>query len=73
MSHVEPTPSFIQNLLRGKGRQQNADADADRELDEALSRLASALNNHETAVAAVRRRQSSGSLKLLSLPEPAVE
>ena len=74
MAHTEPTPSFIQSLLRGsRSRRARQEADADKELDEALSRLTCALNNNETAVARVRRRQSSGSLKLLSLPETAIE
>lgn len=74
MSAQEQRPSLIQSLLGGgKRRQQDQQQNeaADKELDIALARLSRALDENAVATAAVRRRQSSGSLKIVSLPEPA--
>lgn len=47
-----------------------AQATADDELDLALQRLAEATRDNEVVCTKVRRRQSSGSLKLVSTPPP---
>ena len=70
---VEPKPSFIEQLFSGGRRKRREDEAADHALDEALTRLSQALNDNSAASERVRRRQSSGSLKLVSLPEPAFE
>ena len=71
MSTTGNRPSFIQSLLHGGRRKRDAEVEevVDQELDLALCRLSRALNENEVASIGVKRRQSSGSLKLLSLPE----
>jgi hypothetical protein len=71
MSTTGNHPSFIQSLLHGGRRKKDAAVEevVDQELDLALCRLSRALNENEVASIGVKRRQSSGSLKLLSLPE----
>lgn len=70
MSNVEPRPSFIEQLFSGGRKKRQNDEAADIALDIALTRLAQAMDSNSEASAGVRRRQSSGSLKLVSLPEP---
>lgn len=69
MSSTQERPSLIRGLLGGRRRAERNE-EADKELDVALDRLSVALADNEGAVAAVRRRQSSGSLKIVSLPAP---
>lgn len=69
MSPQQQRTSLIQSLLGGR-RRQAADEEADRELDLALVRLSLACDENTVATTALRRRQSSGSLKVVSLPEP---
>jgi hypothetical protein len=64
-----PRPSLIRNLLNGRPHESESDAAADQALDDALMKLSRACDDNVLATANVRRRQSSGSLKLISLPE----
>jgi hypothetical protein len=70
-STPEPRRSFLGDLLR-RGRRKNGDAsdEADQQLDAALERLTQSLNEHEVVSAQVKRRQSSGALKIASVPVP---
>ena len=61
-------PSLIQSLKPGGRRAQEEDAAADQELDDALLRLSRAFDENDAAAQGLRRRQSSGSLKLVSIP-----
>lgn len=63
--------SLIQNLKPGRRRVQADDEAADRELDDALLRLSRAFDDNSSAIKDVRRRQSSGELKLVSIPAAA--
>lgn len=69
LSMSNNTPSLIQSLVRGRTEKDDA---ADRALDEALMQLSRAYDDNAIATAGVRRRQSSGTLKLVSVPEPGV-
>lgn len=65
--HAESSrrPSFVRNLLRRGQKTEVEAAAAGRELDEALSRLTSALRENASVVEGVRRRQTSGALKII--------
>lgn len=62
---IAPTPqrSFIDQLLGRKG--PDVTEGPDQALDEALERLTQALSEHEEVVREVRKRQSSGKLKIV--------
>lgn len=72
-NNVEARPSLIKSLLGSERRRKRAELDeeADRELDMALVRLSLAFEENGVATDAVRRRQSSGSLKIVSIPAAA--
>jgi hypothetical protein len=67
MSPTQRT-SLIQSLLNGRRHNDEGEA-ADLALDEALMQISRAADANAAATERVRRRQSSGSLKLVSLPE----
>lgn len=72
-STTEARPSLIKSLLGGNRRKMaEQNEEADRELDDALLRLSLAFEENGVATEAVRRRQSSGSLKIVSVPDAAV-
>ena len=56
--------SFIDQLLR-RGKPEDIAEEPDQALDGALERLTLALNENAEVVAEVRKRQSSGKLKLV--------
>ena len=56
--------SFIDQLLR-RGKSEDIAEEPDQALDEALERLTLALSENAEVVAEVRKRQSSGKLKLV--------
>ncbi len=61
---------------RKKRRRDTApiDAEADQQLDEALSRLAEATHDNDAACKKVRERQSNGGFKIVSsVPPKATE
>lgn len=67
----QPQPRTRRSLLPPFRRKPAPDAEADSALDLALQRLADATEQNEGAAREVKRRQSSGSLKIVSDPPPA--
>lgn len=60
--------SFIDHILRRRKDEDITEA-PDQALDEALQRLSLALSENEHAVREVKKRQSSGKLKLVLVEE----
>lgn len=60
--------SFIAELLRRGSSKRDVTEEADAELDGALERLSRSLEEHAEVSTRVRRRGSSGSLKIVSVP-----
>jgi hypothetical protein len=64
------TKSLIESLRPKKRERGPSEAVVDQQLDDALKALADATRRNEEVVKRVRRRQSSGKLKLVNVPEP---
>ncbi len=65
------TKSIFDGLRPGKKKrreQRLSEAVVDKELDDALKKLAAATRRNTEASETLRKRQSSGRLKLVSLP-----
>lgn len=67
MAHADaPRRSFLEQL---RPKKRPVAEEPDDALDDALVQLTRAVSENEGAAAGVRRRQSSGQLKLVAVPE----
>lgn len=68
IAETETRKSFLGELLHRPFKRDKTAEVVDHALDVALQRLAQSLNENEAVGKEVKRRQSSGSLKAVSVP-----